>query len=109
MENLASLLEEGHSPHSRSLSDDHLREEVGSNHLCNLRCSLMWFSSSFQAAVLRSQYMRKQENQVVAGIQSLSIAAGIVRKTLKKVCSDYNSIKPLLCKLVKFLYSSSLL
>ena len=38
-----------------------------------------------QASVLRAQYMKNQENQVIAGVQLLSIAADTVKKALEKV------------------------
>lgn len=80
MENLSSLLKEGHSANSRAISDDQLDTLVN-----NGDKTMTSYIVFYQAADLRSQYMKKQEGQVKAAVQALCIAATKTRTAKTKV------------------------
>ena len=80
MENLSSLLKEGHSANSRAISDDQLDTLVSTGDKI-----MTSYAVSYQAADLRSQYMKKQEGQVKVAVQALCIAATKTRTAKTKV------------------------
>ena len=80
MENISSLLKEGHSANSRAISDDQLDTLVSTGDK-----TMTSYAISYQAADLRSQYMKKQEGQVEAAVQALCIAATKTRTAKTKV------------------------
>ncbi|XP_019848691.1 PREDICTED: E3 ubiquitin-protein ligase SHPRH-like isoform X2 [Amphimedon queenslandica] len=63
MENLSNLIKEGHSSHCCAVSDDQLDS---------------------LAAKLRSEYIKKQHNNVNAAVRALSVAASTVKSSLNK-------------------------
>ena len=80
MENLSSLLKEGHSANSRAISDDQLDTLVSTGDK-----TMTSHAVSYQATDLRSQYMKKQEGQVEAAVQALCISATKTRSARTKV------------------------